>query len=101
MYFVRCKDVHYLRNFTAHEHRTILVFSFLFKPYFYKEGRKFIFHVFDVKMRIFGGLHCHGFCTKGNGDFLFEQTLLFMMTKFRSKRTQVTPEVKPNDSQLE
>ena len=52
-------------------------------------------------MRIFGGLHCHGFCTKGNGDFLFEQTLLFMMTKFRSKRTQVTPEVKPNDSQLE
>ena len=26
---VWCKDVHYLRNFTAHEHRTTLVFSFV------------------------------------------------------------------------
>ena len=53
------------------------------------EGRKFIFHVFDVKCAYLADYIVMEFVlsTKGNDNVLFEQTLLFMMTKYRSKRT--------------
>ena len=60
MYFVRMSTI-----FGTSQHTNIerLLFSALFKPYVYMEGSKFIFRVFDVKMRIFGGLHCHEICS--------------------------------------